>query len=62
MQTAKRWINLVGSVARPLFTWNHDRPMTDFAHGLPGASDGELLSISHTTLAPTHPRFYRLEE
>ncbi|MFP5332412.1 MAG: hypothetical protein ACLGHX_08660 [Acidimicrobiia bacterium] len=52
----------MGSVARPLFTWNHDRPMTDFAHGLPGASDGELLSISHTTLAPTHPRFYRLEE
>lgn len=60
VQTPKWWMNLVGPVARPVFTWNHDHLMSEFARGLAEASGGELLAVTHTTFKPSDPLFYVL--
>ena len=33
VQTTKRWMNLLGPVARPAFVWNHDQLMREGARG-----------------------------
>lgn len=60
VRTPKWWMNLVGPIARPAFTWNHDHLMTEFARGLAEASGGELLTVTHTTLRPRDPHFFVL--
>jgi uncharacterized protein YndB with AHSA1/START domain len=34
VRTTRRWMNLVGPVARPAFAWNHDVVMRQGAHGI----------------------------
>ncbi|MFP5332417.1 MAG: hypothetical protein ACLGHX_08685 [Acidimicrobiia bacterium] len=60
VQTSRRWMNLVGPLARPVFTWNHDLLMTDFARGLARASGGKLSSIAHVTFGPRDRNFFVL--
>lgn len=60
VQTPKWWMNLVGPIGRPFFTWNHDHLMTEFARGLATTSGGELLSVTHTTRTPRDSGFYAL--
>jgi hypothetical protein len=60
VETTKWWMNIAGPLARPLFAWNHDRLMTDFAQGLARASRGDLRRVEHTAIAPSDSRFYRL--
>lgn len=58
VQTSRRWMNLVGPLARPVFTWNHDLLMTDFARGLARTSGGEVTSIAHLSLSRRRPGFF----
>jgi uncharacterized protein YndB with AHSA1/START domain len=34
VQTTKRWMNLIGPIARPVFEWNHDWVMRNGGEGL----------------------------
>jgi uncharacterized protein YndB with AHSA1/START domain len=34
VRTTRRWMNLIGPVARPAFVWNHDLVMRQGAHGI----------------------------
>lgn len=52
VETRKRWMNLLAPLARPIFTWNHHRLMSDFGEGLGTASDGKLLTTRHASIAP----------
>jgi uncharacterized protein YndB with AHSA1/START domain len=52
VETPKRWMNLLAPIARPAFTLNHDKVMTEFGRGLAKASGGELTSASNTALKP----------
>lgn len=58
VQTSKWWMNLVGPLARPLFTWNHHAVMTDFARGLAHATGGVLLTVRHVSVTRTDPAFF----
>lgn len=60
VETTVRWMNVVGPVARPLFSWNHDLLMRDFATGLTEAVDGRLHHVKNTTVPPAHPDFFVL--
>lgn len=60
VETPKRWMNLLAPIARPGFTWNHDRLMTDFGKGLARASGGELTSVRNWALKPSAPGFYEM--
>lgn len=58
--TPKRWMSLLGWVARPIFVWNHHRLMSDFARDLAGAIDAEVVHVRHRTVSRGHPGFYEL--
>ena len=60
VETPKWWMNLLAPIARPAFTWNHDRLMTDFGRGLAKASGGLLTSVGNTTFKPGAPGFYEM--
>ena len=44
VQTTKRWMNLLGPVARPVFEYNHDVVMRWGGEGLAGDLDCNLLA------------------
>lgn len=52
--------DLLAPIARPGFTWNHDKLMTDFGRGLAKATGGELTSVRNWTLKPGAPGFYQM--
>jgi len=60
VETPKWWMNLLAPVARPGFTWNHDKLMTDFGQGLAKASGGELVTVRNWTLKPGSSGFYAM--
>lgn len=60
VETPKWWMNLLAPLARPAFTWNHDRLMTDFGRGLAKASGGELASVSNRALGTREPGFFQM--
>ncbi len=43
VRTTKPWMNLMGPVARPVFTWNHDIVMRQGGHGLAAALGATLM-------------------
>ena len=43
VQTTRPWMNVLAPVARPVFSWNHDMLMEDFAAGLATATDSRLV-------------------
>lgn len=55
VETCKTWMNILAPVARPIFTWNHHRLMSDFGEGLGRASAGELLLTRHASITPPQP-------
>ena len=57
--TTKSWMNVLAPVARPVFAWNHDVLMRDFARGVAAASGGELLRIDNSTVQPDDPAFHQ---
>ena len=42
--TSKRWMNLLASIARPIFRWNHDAVMRSGAEGLARKLKAEVIS------------------
>jgi hypothetical protein len=60
VETPKWWMNLLAPIARPAFTWNHDRLMTDFGRGLATASGAMLVRSRNTALRPGSPGFYEM--
>lgn len=60
--TKKGWMNLMSPIGRPLFTWSHDRLMTDFGRGIASAAGGRLLSVTHTAVHPGDDGFFRMPE
>ena len=58
VETPKWWMNLLAPLARPAFTWNHDKLMTDFGRGLATASGGELTSVANVALKPDSAGFH----
>ena len=60
VETPKWWMNLLAPIARPGFTWNHDKLMTDFAKGLAQATGGELVTVRNWTLRPGAAGFYEM--
>jgi len=62
VETPKWWMNLLAPIARPAFTWNHDRLMTDFGKGLAAASGGELGRVRNITLRPGAPGFHQMPD
>jgi len=60
VETPKWWMNLLAPIARPGFTWNHDKLMTDFGRGLARASGGELVTVRNWTLKPGSSGFYEM--
>lgn len=60
VETPKWWMNLLAPIARPGFTWNHDKLMTDFGKGLAKASGGDLVTVRNWTLKPGAPGFYEM--
>jgi len=45
VRSNKRWMNLLASLARPLFEWNHDGVMREAGRGLARFLDVRLISI-----------------
>ncbi len=60
VETTKRWMNAVAPIARPAFSRNHDVLLRDFGVGLARASEGDLIAIDNTTVAPSVHGFYEL--
>lgn len=52
VETPKGWISLLTPIARPIFTWNHDKLMTSFGRGLARASGAKLLSAHNMAFKP----------
>jgi hypothetical protein len=48
VRTTRTWMNLLGPVARPLFTWNHNRVMRQGAEGLALLLKTRLVGMSHS--------------
>jgi uncharacterized protein YndB with AHSA1/START domain len=44
VRTTRRWMNLIGPVARPAFAWNHDVVMRQGAHGIARALGARLVA------------------
>jgi hypothetical protein len=44
VHTTKRWMNMLGPLARPAFAWNHDVVMRWGGEGLARRVDGRLLA------------------
>jgi|FLYL01.1.fsa_nt_gi hypothetical protein len=62
VDTTRWWMNLLAPVARPAFSWNHNRLMTDFARGLAEVTGATLIHVENRSLAPTDPGFSSLSE
>jgi uncharacterized protein YndB with AHSA1/START domain len=60
VRTGKRWMNVLEPIARPVFTWSHDRLMDDFARGLAATLDCRLVWIRHESLDPGEPGFFEM--
>jgi hypothetical protein len=60
--TPKRWMSFLAPIARPAFSWNHDRMMTAFGRGLADASGADLRSSANTTIAPGAAGFQVMPE
>lgn len=58
--TPKRWMSLLGWVARPVFVWNHHRLMGDFAKDLATTTDADVLQVRHRVVSRGDPGYYRL--
>lgn len=57
VSTPKRWMSAAAPVARPMFTWNHDRMMKTFGEGLARQAGLELLEARNSSLRPGDPGF-----
>lgn len=62
VETPKRWMTVIAPVARPVFTWNHDRMMTAFGTGLATSADAACESTRNSSLAPGARGFWVLPE
>lgn len=62
VETTKRWMSALAPVARPVFSWNHDRIMDAFGTGLAARTGARLLSSQNTTVRPRSPGFWVLPE
>ncbi len=62
VETPKAWMTLLAPVARPVFTWNHDRMMDAFGAGLAREAGARLLSATNTALGPGAPGFWVMPE
>ena len=60
VETPKWWMNLLSPVARPAFTWNHDKLMTEFGRGLATTTGGTMTSIENVASKPGSPASTRL--
>jgi uncharacterized protein YndB with AHSA1/START domain len=58
--TPKRWMSLLGRVARPVLIWNHHRLMSDFAEDLADTTEAEVLDVRHRVVRSGDRGFYRL--
>ncbi len=62
VETPKRWMSFLAPIARPAFTWNHDKMMRSFGAGLAGVARAELLSARNSTIRPGRPGFHVMPE
>lgn len=62
VETPKWWMNLLAPIARPGFTWNHDKLMTDFGRGLARQTGGEAVFIRNSTRKPGSDGFWVMPE
>jgi hypothetical protein len=62
VETPKWWMSMLAPIARPAFTWNHDRLMTDFGRGLAATSGGELAAVANRARSPGDPQFHVMPE
>jgi uncharacterized protein YndB with AHSA1/START domain len=60
VETTKPWMRALAPVGRPLFSWNHDVLMTDFAKGTATITGSRLQAVENTTVRPKNPGFYEL--
>jgi len=60
--TPKPWMSFLAPIARPAFSWNHDRMMGAFGAGLAKAAGAEVTSTRNTTIAPGQPGFQVMPE
>jgi len=58
--TPRWWMNIMAPIARPMFTWNHDKLMTDFGRGLAAATGGRLVTVSNAAVKPGSVGFFRM--
>jgi hypothetical protein len=62
VETPKRWMSFLAPLARPAFTWNHDRMMSAFGVGLAQAAGAKLISKRNSTIAPNRLGFHVMPE
>jgi hypothetical protein len=55
VETPTLWMRILAPIARPMFTWNHDRMMDAFGAGLAKKADMRLLSSENSTIRPGAP-------
>lgn len=60
VETPKTWMNLLGSVGRPIFAWSHHRLMEDFGEDLARATSGELHGVENLSLDPDDEGFFEM--
>lgn len=58
VETPRWWMNLTTPVARPVFAWNHNRIMSDFAMGVGSVIDARVTDIDNVALRPGDPGFW----
>jgi uncharacterized protein YndB with AHSA1/START domain len=62
VETPKRWMTAIAPIARPLFTWNHDRMMGAFGTGLAGAAGVGIQQTRNSSLSPGAQGFWIMPE
>jgi hypothetical protein len=62
VETPARWMNVLAPIARPAFTWNHDKLMSDFGAGLARATGGSLAFVRNSTRKPGSELFWVMPE
>lgn len=62
VSTTKWWMNAVAPLARPIFAWNHDRLMTDFANGLGTGCGASQVVVVNRSIAPEDEAFGTIPE
>lgn len=58
VETPKRWMTVLAPIARPMFTWNHDRMMDAFGVGLADVAGANLVTSHNQTIRPGAPGFW----